>query len=35
MKIAIACDHGGLALKRAVIHWLEAEDCSAHDFGCY
>ena len=33
MKIALGCDHGGLALKNAVKEWLKANGYEAVDFG--
>ena len=33
MKIAIACDHGGLALKNAVLGYLQARGYEYEDFG--
>ncbi len=33
MKIALACDHGGLNLKREVIKYLEANGYEYKDFG--
>ena len=33
MKIAIACDHGGLALKNAVAEWLNKSGYEVVDFG--
>ncbi|MDR0889792.1 MAG: ribose 5-phosphate isomerase B [Oscillospiraceae bacterium] len=33
MKIALACDHGGLALKNAIKAHLEAAGCVCRDFG--
>lgn len=33
MKIAVACDHGGLNLKRAVIKYLEKNGYEWADFG--
>ena len=33
MKIAVACDHGGLNLKKAVIAYLEKCGHSVVDFG--
>lgn len=33
MKVAIACDHGGLALKNAVTEWLKDNGYEAVDFG--
>lgn len=35
MKIAIASDHGGFALKQNVIMYLEAEGHEVSDLGCY
>ncbi len=33
MKIAVACDHGGLALKNAVMDWLGKNGYEAVDYG--
>ena len=33
MKIAVACDHGGLALKNAVMDWLGKNGYEADDYG--
>lgn len=33
MKIAIACDHGGLNLKRKIISYLEEKKYEVKDFG--
>lgn len=33
MKIAVACDHGGLLLKRALVHYLDAKGYEVVDFG--
>ena len=35
MKIAVACDHGGLNLKNAVIRYLEKLGHEVKDFGTY
>lgn len=35
MKIAVACDHGGLNLKKAVIAYLERKGYEYEDFGTY
>lgn len=35
MKISIACDHGGLELKKAVIGYLNEIGHSVRDFGTY
>ena len=35
MKIAMASDHAGYALKLQVKAWLEAQGADVHDFGCY
>ena len=35
MKIAMASDHAGYALKLQVNAWLEAQGADVHDFGCY
>ena len=33
--IALGSDHGGLALKRHVMEYLDARGLAYHDFGCY
>ena len=33
MKIAVACDHGGLLLKNAVMNWMAENGYEAVDFG--
>ncbi len=35
MKIAVACDHGGLRLKSVVMEWLEKQGYEIIDFGTY
>lgn len=35
MKIALACDHGGLELKRAIAKHLESKGCEIEDFGTH
>ncbi|MGI6255202.1 MAG: ribose 5-phosphate isomerase B [Acutalibacter sp.] len=35
MKLAIGCDHGGFELKEAVREYLEQQNISYEDFGCY
>ena len=35
MKIALACDHGGYALKEKVKGWLTEAGHEVRDFGCY
>jgi ribose 5-phosphate isomerase B len=35
MNIAVACDHGGVTLKKAVIAHLEKLGHTVEDFGCY
>lgn len=35
MKIALACDHGGLNLKNAVIEYLKANGYEYEDFGTH
>ena len=35
MKIAVACDHGGLTLKNALIAYLEKKGHEVKDFGTY
>jgi len=34
MKLAIASDHGGFALKQELIAWLKEEGHEVEDFGC-
>lgn len=33
MKIAVACDHGGLALKKVLLQYLYQNGYEVHDFG--
>lgn len=33
--IGIGCDHGGFALKQAVVSWLEEKKIPYRDYGCY
>ena len=33
MKISVACDHGGLALKNAVVDWLKQNGYKITDYG--
>ncbi len=33
MKIAVACDHGGLALKNAIVRYLNENNFEVEDFG--
>ena len=33
MKIAVACDHGGLALKKVLVNYLEGKGYTIDDFG--
>lgn len=33
MKIAVACDHGGLALKKVLVNYLEEKGYTIDDFG--
>ncbi len=33
--IALACDHGGFALKQTVVDYLKAHNLEFKDFGCY
>ena len=33
MKISVACDHGGLALKNAVVDWLKQNGYKVTDYG--
>lgn len=35
MKIALACDHGGYALKEKIKGWLQEAGYPVRDFGCY
>ena len=35
MKISIACDHGGYALKEKVKGWLSQAGYEVRDFGCH
>ena len=35
MKIVLACDHGGYALKEKVKSWLTEAGHEVQDFGCY
>ncbi len=35
MKIALACDHGGLNLKNTIIDYLKSHGYEYEDFGCY
>ena len=35
MRIALGCDHRGLALKQAIMPLLQNLGHSFHDFGCY
>ena len=35
MKIAVACDHGGLRLKSVVLEWLEKQGYEVSAFGTY
>lgn len=35
MKIAVACDHGGLNLKKALIEYLTKNGYEYKDFGTY
>lgn len=35
MKIAVCSDHGGFALKRVIIPFIESMGHEVHDFGCY
>ena len=35
MKIAMACDHGGFALKEALRAWLTEQGHEIEDFGCH
>ena len=34
-RIAIGCDHRGLALKELIVHFLQNAGHSYQDFGCY
>ena len=33
--IALACDHGALELKQAIMRHLDARGLAYKDFGCY
>ena len=33
--IALACDHGGFALKQELISWLKEKNIEFTDYGCY
>jgi len=35
VNIAVACDHGGFALKQTIIRLLESAGNTVRDFGCY
>lgn len=35
MRIAVACDHGGFALKQAIVSYLNENEHDVQDFGCY
>lgn len=35
MKIALGCDHGGLALKAEIVQWLVRAGHEVADLGCY
>ena len=35
LRIALASDHAGYALKQEVIAYLTAQGATTHDFGCY
>lgn len=35
MKIALACDHGGFALKQSILQFLIEQGYECKDFGCY
>jgi len=35
MKIVLACDHGGYALKEKIKGWLQEAGYPVRDFGCY
>ncbi|MDE6189492.1 MAG: ribose 5-phosphate isomerase B [Clostridia bacterium] len=35
MKIAIACDHGGIAIKAEVLQVLKENEIEVEDFGCF
>ncbi|MBO6054225.1 MAG: RpiB/LacA/LacB family sugar-phosphate isomerase, partial [Oscillospiraceae bacterium] len=34
MKVAIACDHGGYALKAEIVKHLQEQGMEVRDFGC-
>ena len=35
MKLALGCDHGGFALKEAIVNYLKEHAIEYEDFGCY
>lgn len=35
MRLALASDHAGFALKQSVMRYLQQKGVSMHDFGCY
>ncbi len=35
MRLALASDHAGFALKQKVVAFLESQGAQTHDFGCY
>ena len=34
LKLGIACDHAGFALKQTVIAWLQEQGVQVTDYGC-
>ena len=34
LKLGIACDHAGFALKQTVIAWLQEQGAQVTDYGC-